>query len=200
MLPRSLAALFVALIAPMAGAADFSDPDWPCIQRKQPHLSLAQVWSGPVPDAAAEDLARSAAIQALAEVLEQRRLPIEDAEARIAAFAEGRSPAEMTALFLATFQRIEAVRTRVIAGIARYAHKQAALDDQIDARRAELAVLMAAEVKDFDRIDAVEAQLDWDTRIFRDRQQSLTHVCETPVILERRAFALGRAVMTHMPK
>ena len=54
MLPRSLAALFVALIAPMAGAADFSDPDWPCIQRKQPHLSLAQVWSGPVPDAAAE--------------------------------------------------------------------------------------------------------------------------------------------------
>ena len=68
-MPRSLAALFVALIAPMAGAADFSDPDWPCIQRKQPHLSLAQVWSGPVPDAAAEDLARSAAIQALAEVL-----------------------------------------------------------------------------------------------------------------------------------
>ena len=35
--------------------------------------------------------------------------------------------------------------------------------------------------------------LGWETRIFRDRAQSLTYVCETPVLLERRAFELARA-------
>ena len=37
-----------------------------------------------------------------------------------------------------------------------------------------------------------------DQRIFTDRQQSLSHVCETPVILEQRAFALGRAIAGHL--
>ena len=49
-------------------------------------------------------------------------------------------------------------------------------------------------------MDEVEKQLDWSTRIFQDRQQSLTYVCETPVVLEQRAFALGRAVESHLPK
>ncbi|MCE6953317.1 hypothetical protein LAZ29_20520 [Cereibacter sphaeroides] len=188
------------LAAGTAGAAETSDPDWPCVQRKQPHLSLGQVWGGPVPDARAEELAASPEIEALARTLEQRRLPVEEAETMIAEFAKGHEPAELVALFLATFQRIEAVRTRVMAGIARYAHSQSALDRRIDETRAEMATLMAAEPKDFDRIDALEERLDWDTRIFRDRQQALTYVCETPVILERRAFALGRAVVRHLPK
>jgi hypothetical protein len=37
-------------------------------------------------------------------------------------------------------------------------------------------------------------KLAWDTRIFRERSQSLTYVCETPVLLERRAFELARAL------
>ncbi|WP_011908947.1 hypothetical protein ACN9JG_09220 [Cereibacter azotoformans] len=188
------------LLCGTAAAADFSDPDWPCIQRKQPHLSLGQVWSGPVPDAAIEDLAREPHIRDLAEELEQRRLSIEEAEGRIAEFAASHPPEALVALYLATFERIEAVRSRVMSGITRYAHSQEALDRRIDALRAEMSRLLAAEDKDFDRIDAIEEQLDWDTRIFRDRQQSLTYVCETPVILERRAFALGRAVAQHLPK
>jgi hypothetical protein len=47
---------------------------------------------------------------------------------------------------------------------------------------------------DFDAIDKQEEQLDWDTRIFQDRQQALSYVCETPVILEQRVFALARAI------
>ena len=81
-----------------------------------------------------------------------------------------------------------------MAGITRYAHKQEALDGRIDEARHEFAALNAAEPKDFDRIDALEEEIDWSTRIFQDRQQSLTYVCETPVILEQRAFALGRAI------
>ena len=49
-------------------------------------------------------------------------------------------------------------------------------------------------------MDAVEKDLDWSMRIFRERQQSLTYVCETPVILEQRAFAVGRAVEAVLPE
>ncbi len=56
----------------------------------------------------------------------------------------------------------------------------------------------AAEEPDFDAIDAEEEALDWDQRILTERQQSLTYVCETPVLLEQRAFALGRALSAHI--
>jgi hypothetical protein len=188
------------LALPAAALAGGSgDPTWPCIQAKQPHLSVGQLWPGPVPDEAVAELALRPDIAALAQVLEQRRVPMEQAEAQIAAFAEGASAEELTALFVAVFDRIDAYRSRIMAGVARYAEKQTALSDQIEARRVEMARLSAADEPDFDKIDAEEERLDWDVRIFTDRQAQLTYVCETPVILEQRAFALARAIAAHLP-
>lgn len=195
------ALLLLAALHPFAArAADPQDPDWPCIQRKVPTMTLGQVWAGPVPDAAIEARADDPMIQRLAQVLELRRTPLPEAEALIADFAETAPPEDLTALFLATFSRIDRARSAVVAGIGRYARRQAALDDQIDVRRNEMSALLAAQAPDFDRIDALEEALDWDTRIFIERQQSLLYVCETPVILEQRAFALGRALMAHLPR
>ena len=123
-----------------------------------------------------------------------------DAEAEITGFAESHDAQGLVALFAASFDHINRARSRVMAGITRYAHKQEALDARIEEMRHEFAALEAAEDKDFDRMDALERDLDWSTRIFQDRQQSLTYVCETPVILEQRAFALGRAVEALLPK
>ncbi|MES2815278.1 MAG: hypothetical protein V4720_10320 [Pseudomonadota bacterium] len=190
----------VMLVLPVVALAGGSgDPTWPCIQPKQPHLSVGQLWSGPPPDEAVEILAKRADIAALAQVLEQRRLPMEEAEVQIAAFAKEASAQELTALFVAVFDRIDAYRTRIMAGVGRYAEQQAALSAQIEARRAEMARLSAASDPDFDKMDAEEERLDWDVRIFTDRQAQLTYVCETPVILEQRAFALGRAIAAHLP-
>jgi hypothetical protein len=194
------AVLLSLVVAAPAYAAGPPDPDWPCIQRRQPHLSLAQVWAGPPPDEATLALAETPEVQAVARVIALRRTPLEDAEARIADFAEDHDAEALTALYVATFEHINQARDRVMAGITRYAHKQAALDVEIDDARHELAALDAAEPKDFDRMDAVEEKLDWSTRIFKDRQQSLTYACETPVILEQRAFALGRATAGHLPE
>lgn len=190
--------LALALMAAPALAAPSTDPDWPCIQRLQPHLSLGQVWSGPAPDEGVADLAREPAIARLADRLEQRRLPLEDAEADIAAFADGADADRMVALMQAVFDRIDRDRAALIAGISRYGRAQLALSERIDARRGRMAELEAAENPDFDALDAEEAALDWDTRIFTERQQSLTYVCETPVILEQRVFALGRVIAGHL--
>lgn len=190
--------LALALMAAPALAAPGTDPDWPCIQRLQPHLSLGQVWSGPAPDEGVADLAREPAIARLADRLEQRRLPLEEAEADIAAFADGADADRMVALMQAVFDRIDRDRAALIAGISRYGRAQLALSERIDARRGRMAQLEAAEDPDFDALDAEEAALDWDTRIFTERQQSLTYVCETPVILEQRVFALGRVIAGHL--
>ena len=125
-------------------------------------------------------------------------MPIEQAEAEIAAFAETASDADLTALMVAIFRRIEPERSALIEGIARYGARQVDLSRMIEDRRARMAELSAAESPDFDAIDAEEKALDWDERIFTDRQQSLTYVCETPVILEQRLFALGRAIAGHL--
>jgi hypothetical protein len=186
------------LISGPALAASGVDPDWPCIQRKQPHLSLGQVWSGPAPDDAVRELARDPGITALAERLEQRRLPLEQAEAEIGEYATTADDAHLTALMLAIFDRIEPERSALISGIARYGQKQVDLAKMIEDRRANMAKLEAADSPDFDAIDAEEKALDWDQRIFTERQQSLTYVCETPVILEQRAFALGRAIASYL--
>ncbi|TBN40354.1 hypothetical protein EYE42_08095 [Paracoccus subflavus] len=194
---KTIVALGLILAGP-AWAAPGADPEWPCIQRKQPHLSLGQVWTGPVPDERATQLARDPQIDALAARLEQRRLPIEEAEAEIARFAAGADDARLTALMVAIMGKIEPDRTALIEGIARYGQGQVELARRIEERRAAMSELEAAAEPDFDAIDAAEEALDWDQRIFTERQQSLTYVCETPVILEQRAFALGRAIAGHL--
>lgn len=192
---KRILAVLVVLAGPVQAQ---EDPSWPCIQRKQPHLSVGQLWPGPAMDEAAAELAKREDIAALAQVLEQRRVPMEEAEARIADFARDAGNAELMALFLAVFDRIEAYRSQIISGIGRYSEKQIALTAQIEARREEMARLEAEAAPDFDKIDAEEEKLDWDTRIFTDRQQQLTYVCETPVILEQRAFALAKAIAGHL--
>lgn len=190
----------IGLLASPAFGAGSTDPDWPCIQRRQPQLSLAQVWSGPVPDAASMALAQSAEVQDVARIIALRRTDMPQAEAMIADFAAGHDAAAQVALFQAVFDHIQTQRNRVMAGITRYAHQQEALDARIGELRKEFDTLTAADPQDFDAIDKVEQDIDWSTRIFQDRQQSLTYVCETPVILEQRAFAIGKAIAGHLPQ
>ena len=190
-LTNVLAGLLLALSCGGASAAAFDDPDWPCIQRKQPHLSLGQMWNGPAPDEATRALAASPQVAALADRLEQRRLALPVAEAEIAEYAKTADNQHLTALMQAIFDRVDPRRTALIAGIARYGRKQVDLAARIEGHRHEMARLEAIDSPDF---DAQEEQLDWDMRIFQDRQQALTYVCETPVILEQRVFALGRAI------
>lgn len=190
------AVIFALLATPALAAPEGGD--WPCIQRRVPHLSLGQVWAGPLPDDAITAAAQTPEVQAVAQQIAQRRTSIEEAEAMISDFAAEADAQRLTALYLATFDHINAARDRVLAGITRYAHKQTALDGTIKEKRHAFDRLNAAAAPDFDAIDKAEAEIDWSTRIFLDRQQSLTYVCETPVILEQRAFALGRAVMSHV--
>ena len=50
------------------------------------------------------------------------------------------------------------------------------------------------------RLDDLENARTWDTRVFSDRQHSLRLVCDQPVLVEQRAFALARIIQEHVKK
>lgn len=192
---------YLLLAAALLGAgpvlAAQATQDWPCIQPRQPRLSVGQMWSGPVPDAKTEELARGdAEVSALASRLAQRQFSLEGAAALLDPL--GNDPQRLTALFLATFTRIEAEREQLLDGIARYGRGQAGLATQIEDGRARMADLQAAASPDFDAIDAEEAKRDWETRIFEERSHMLTAVCESPVLLEKRLFEVARLIQSRL--
>ena len=189
-------------VAASVAAADFSDPEWPCAQRKVVNLSVGQMWAGP--PIAEQDLdawRKDDAIAALAPLLAIRRTGEEEAGRLIAVFAERHDASrerDLPLLFAGAFSLIEQERSAIIAGIGRYARRQIVLSRDIGATQEKLAELNAETEPDLDTIEELEDKLAWDTRIYRDRAQSLTYVCESPVILERRAFALARAIQAHL--
>lgn len=195
---RTSLALIASLLATAPlGAQEFTDPTWPCIQRKVADLSVGQMLPYVIPDAP-EDAALEAEVKQLSAPLSLRRFELEEVEPWVADFAADHpGNAALGALYRAAFDRIDTQRQLILRGIGRYAEKQTGLSERIDAAREEMAGLVAAEAPDFDRVDALEEQLDWDERIYRDRARALTYVCESPVLLEKRAYGLAQIVTRH---
>jgi hypothetical protein len=190
----ALTAAFLATAWPVV-AADYSDPTWPCIQRKVENLSAGLMWSLPTQDATSPvGDALTADIRALAGTLSLRRIPLEDTKPQIEAFAARHNgDAEVLGqVFTAVFKPLNTRRSRIISGIGDFSLSQITLAAQIDSTRVELEAQTDKDDPDFDRIDLLEEQLDWDQIIFSDRQRSIQYLCETPVIIEQRLFEIAR--------
>lgn len=191
----------LALAGPDALAAAGPDKSWPCVQRKVPVISAGMMWSGPAVDEADRSWQTSRTIAPLVNEAAARRVPLDDAKTAIASFAAGLEAdknRQLTALFTGLLQRINAERRDIISGIERYAKRQAALAEKIKTQSGKLQKLRTEAGASDDRqkqIDELERQLAWDTRVFDEREQSLIYVCEAPVLLEQRLFALARKIM-----
>ena len=196
--PLLSAMLSLATATKVDAQAAPADPDWPCVQRLLPEIAGGMVWSGPpLDEVAAPDGDR--AFAALAEELAARRVPIEDAEGQIVDYAgtlNGADKSEtLAALFKETLEIINDDRASIIAGIRKFSQGQRALADKINAKNQDIETMDRSDVLAY---DAAVAERDWDIRIFEDRRQSLVYLCEQPVLLEQRAFALARSLASHL--
>jgi hypothetical protein len=195
-------AILPALIAGASQAASPTDPDWPCIQPKVPQIAAGQVWSGPPVEEIGESWREDKAIADLAQKLSQRRTSLDEAKTLIGDFAaglQGDKSRPLTALFAGTLSLINSERASIIAGIGRYAKRQRALSKKIEDEMAELGRLPQDDSEDSvsQRNDLLEVQA-WDVRIFQERERALRYVCEQPVLLEQRAFAIGKDILAHL--
>jgi hypothetical protein len=194
----NMLAAVLLLVPGLASGAESTDPDWPCIQRKVENLSPGLMWAAPVTPTELSPDAR-----ALASKLALRRVGLDEAQALITAYVAdhpGTSENDLGNIFTAVFDRIGKDRRRVMGGIASYAHSQVALAARINTARVEMDTLSDAATPDFDRIDQIEEQIAWDERIYNDREHSLTYVCETPVLLEKRLYAIARMLQAALPE
>lgn len=184
-------------------AAQGDDPEWPCIQRKVPELSLGQIWSGGELPAAAAEWQKDAVVSLLVTELSARRLPLPEAEQRIREFAEGLSNEErskrMTMLVQGLFDHMNRERSHVISGIGRYAARQRDLAAQLRQEASAVDALRENPGADANQVALRNDRLVFETRIFQERVQSLTFVCEVPTLIEQRLYALAKTVAETLP-
>jgi len=195
---RLILAIAVATaLASQAHAADPRFPDWPCVQIKVPDISLAAVWAGPAIDDVGDRWQRDPKVHDLVTRIAPRRTPLEDAEKMIAeavtgSAAEKQDKAKL--LFAGLLDTLNRERATVMSGIERSFRKQRTVADRVRADVLKLRTLQDAADRDESKINELTEQLAWETRIFEDRQKAIGYVCEVPVQIERRLFALGRAI------
>jgi hypothetical protein len=193
--------VFSAFAAPaLAGGPPPADGDWPCMQRRTGEISRAAVWSGPdsFENAGKDD----SADWSLARKLASRRTPMLEAETLIDDFANAAGADKderLTSVFDKALELINNERDKVISGILRYARGQKILAAKV---REEADKISDAQEDQEplapDDLEKAHPELKWDKRIFDDRARALTYVCETPVLLEKRAFAIAQALQRRL--
>jgi hypothetical protein len=195
-----VAVLALSLLQPCF-AADPRYPDWPCAQAKVPEVSLAAVWAGPDLADVAGKWRDDNRISALVSKLAARRTPIEVAEKDIATLLSGPT-AEKTEqgklLFAGLFETLNTQRSSVLNGLERITRKQRAAAEKIRDDALTLQAAQGAPTPDAAKIEELGNQLVWATRIFDDRRHVITFVCEVPVAIDQRLFALGRMIQQEM--
>ena len=191
------AALALGLAAPAAAAG--TDPNWPCIQVRNPQIAATAIWGGPDIPATAKEWWSEQDVADAVRAIASRRTPVEETEKIIAKVAEapGDKAMRLSKLFVGMLERVNAERDRVMNGLVRYPRKQEAFARRIEQLGDQIALVKAGKpvegVKPED-LPKLEEELKWTIRIFDERNQSLTYVCESPGLLEQRAFELARII------
>jgi hypothetical protein len=195
-----LAIATVTLLAPQA-IAEYKgkiDPDWPCQQIKTPTFSLASIWAGPQLDLDSQNWRNESDVADLEAQMAQRRVPIADVETAITAFkakAGSDASAKLLRAFAAAFADLSQQRSQIVDGLDRIGRKQKALTARI---RAENEAVQNTSDQNHNGQAATgsdnQERLLWDLRVFDDRRQTVTYVCEAPTLIEQRIGEIARAV------
>lgn len=175
---------------------------WPCPQQRVPTISIGTIWSGPDPSVGKgwED---DFELASLAQKLASRRTSLEEADQLIADFAQkagADKDKRLTRLFVAVLDIINENRGKLLDGIMRYARGQERLAERM--RDESDKISAAQEDAKAEGLGVAAQQTNraymWDQRIFKERTQALAYVCETPTILERRAYEIGKHIQAKL--
>jgi hypothetical protein len=190
------ALLLTACALLTAAAPGLRDPDWPCQQIKIPHMSLAAVWSGPALDGPHGDWRQDPQLSDLVQDMAQRRVPLDQVQAKIQAFAaqagDQKTPKLLLA-FSAVFDLLDSERDSVIDGLDRFGARQKELATALREDTERLRVMQADPAFDAGEVNQLVQRVTWEAQVFQDRRQSLTYACEVPGKIEQRLFAVARA-------
>jgi hypothetical protein len=203
--PRLVLALLLMAgtvdVAAQAAPSGPPDPDWPCQQIKVPRLSLAAIWSGPLPERQQTEWRSDQAVADLVRETAQRRMPIEQAQNAIHDFARATQNKQSKLLELLTglFSVLDDERAAVIAGLDRFGGRQRELAGNLRDDNAKLSALRAEASPAAGDVNQMTQRVTWGAEVFQDRRRSLSYACEVPGKIEQRLFALARIIQSELP-
>ncbi len=178
-------------------------PDWPCVQRKVPAISPAQIWDGPSIDGITDF---DPQIRDLSDVLESRRVPAEDAEKAIKEFAAAQPEAErdkrLTQLFASFLAKINSDRQFVMTKVEEFQRRQKGRATELEKEGQKLAEKGMAATDELlpteTKLTPEQQEYNWNAKIFQERQQNLTMACEIPQLIEQRAYEISHLIREQM--
>jgi hypothetical protein len=197
----------VALSGP-ALAQPRQDPDWPCVQRKVATLSPGQFWTGP-DIAAAGDWGSDSDAAVLAQKIASRRTELSEVgpllDAYVAKLGTDKDAKDkaLSRVYAGVFEVLNGERDKVMSGIGRYAQGQRRMAERIRDEADKISqVKDAPSASDATELpkdqNELETKFAWDRRIFQERSQSLTYVCEVPQLLEQRLGEIARMIQARL--
>lgn len=191
---RRLALVGALLLAAAAGPTPGGDPDWPCVQRLVPRLTVGALWDGPPPEGEWQAVPP---VAALVERIAPRGIPESDGIAAIEAFAAPLDPpARRRALplvFAGALEESNRLRDATIVQLRRVARRQHDLAERVRQLEAELRHADPAARDD------LEQRRFFLAKTFVDAERTLRYACEAPVRLEARLGAYARALAAALP-
>jgi hypothetical protein len=197
-----LLGVLLAGTSTMANAAPrATDPDWPCQQVKVGELSIASVWSGPAVDPATSNWQQDEAVAALVGVITQRRLPMDQAVARIAGFAKSADKDKERALrllFAGVFDVLNRERETVVNGLDRFGQRQKVLASNLRQEGEDLRSAQTSTPPAEAKVAELTQHLLWDQQFFESRRQSLSFACDVPTTIEQRLYGLAKAIQENL--
>jgi hypothetical protein len=178
--------------------------DWPCEQVQRPEISVGSVWHGPDPEGAADtDWRGDQAVAALVEQIAPRRMPQDQAIDAVHRFSAGYKDDRekvLTAVFAGLFETMSQERSQIIQGIKHFNGRQDSLAQRIQEGWKQLDALdpSSPDPKIAEQRMTLQQTIDWDSRVFDDREHLLPVICQQPTVIEQRLFALSRAIQDDM--
>lgn len=191
-------------VASFTASAQQADPEWPCVQALVPEVVAAVVWPEAIDESLHGAWRQDPALTGLAEKLSDLEA-FTDAERRlIADFAESVPPASRREALNKLADGIVTLtnrrRSKYIDGIRRYTHQQIAVAGQIESSLNRLAELEArADPGEAGMRAEIEETLNWQKRIYDQREHNIHILCELPVELEERLSEVLRELAQYLP-
>jgi hypothetical protein len=177
------------------------DPDWPCEMIKVPTLDLAQVWSGPQIDPATRDWQHDQVVADLVHEIAQRREPLDQAQAKVQAFARQSSEdkqQKLLAVVAGLFSVLDAERGSVIAGLDRFGARQRQLAAGLRDDNERLRQMQSDPNADAGTVNQLTQKVTWEAEVYQDRRQALRYACAVPGKIEQRLFALTQFIQQQL--
>ncbi len=191
----AIGVLLAALVAHVAAQPRHAAPEgWPCVQSYVPSVSAGRFWQGELPRE--ERWRDDARVTRLADELLSRASGLEESLDKVRQFfaaPENATRATAELLVGALTAAVNRERGRVLDGIGRFGARQRMLVKRIESQAKSIEKLQDAG-GDAVELEDLQTRQRWDIRVFEERERMADHLCEQPVLLEQRFFAIGRVV------